>query len=138
LQVAEAERLRIDPASGIQRKQDVIPFLEQFCGGLGFEGRARNRWRKKVGDCLVFEVGVWLGGNAFRMWSPPKFRIFHVDEPKYAFETEGADAFGRLVAGAHLYRGWGSDLEYLLGIRALIELFNVIAGTFESALASDP
>lgn len=136
LQRAEAERLHIDPAGGIQTKKDVIPFLEQFCGVLGFEGRSRNRWQKKVGGCLVFEVGVWLGGNAFRMWSPLKFRIVHAREPKYAFETEGAPVLGRLVPGADLYARWGSDLEYVLGIRALIELFNVIAGTFENALAS--
>ncbi|MGY8634028.1 hypothetical protein RAD15_16255 [Bradyrhizobium sp. 14AA] len=136
LQMAEAERLRIDPAGGIRTKKDVIPFLEQFCGDLGYEGRSRNRWQKKVGGCLVFEVGVWLGGNAFRMRSPLKFRIVHVREPKYAFETEGAAVLGRLVPGADLYARWGSDLEYVLGIRALIELFNVIAGTFETALAS--
>jgi hypothetical protein len=136
LQRTEAERLRIDPGGGIQSKKDVIPFLEQFCGGLGFEGRSRNRWQKKIGGCLVFEIGVWLGGNVFRMWSPLKFRIFHVREPKYAFETEGDAVLDRLVPGVHLYRRWGSDLEYLLGVRALIELFNAIAGTFETALAS--
>lgn len=136
LQRAEAERLRIDPGSGLRAKKDVIPFLDQFCSGLGFEGRSRNRWRKKVGGGLVFEVGVWLGGNPFRMWSPLKFRIFHVREPKYAFETEGAAVLDRLVPGAYLYERWGSDLEYVLGIRALIELFNVVAGTFEAALVS--
>ncbi len=137
LRRAEAERLRIDPAVGIQGKRDILPFLEQFCGALGFEGRSRNRWQKKVGGCLVFEVGVWLGGNIFRKWSPLKFRIVHVSEPKYAFETEGADVLGRLLPGAELYQGWGSDLEYVLGIRALVELFNVVAGTFENALAGD-
>lgn len=137
LQMVEAEHLRIDAGSGIQRKQDVVPFLEQLCGALGFEGRSRNRWQKKVGGCLVFEIGVWFGGNVFRMWSPLKFRIVHVREPKYAFETEGAAVLGRLVPGADLYARWGSDLEYVLGIRALVELFNVLAGTFEAALASD-
>lgn len=136
LQRAEAERLRIDPAGGIRAKKDVIPFLEQFCGALGFEGRSRNRWQKKIGGSLVFEVGVWLGGNPFRMWSPLKFRIFHVHDRNFAFETEGAAVLGRLVSGADLYARWGSDLEYLLGIRALVELFNVLAGTFEAALAS--
>jgi hypothetical protein len=104
--------------------------LEKFCGELGFEGRARNRWRKKAGNCLVFEIGVWLGGNAFRIWSPLKFRIFHVDEPKYAFDAEGAEVLGRLVPGAAMYQWWGNDSEYILGVRALVELFNVIAGTF--------
>jgi hypothetical protein len=58
LQKQEAERLGIDAAGGLKQKNDVIPFLAQFCSRLGFEGRARNRWRKKVGNCLVFEIGV--------------------------------------------------------------------------------
>lgn len=136
LQDAEAERLGIDIAGGLRNKKDVIPFIEEFCGMLGFEGRSRNRWRKKVGSGLVVEVGVWLGGNSFRVWSPLKFRIFHGNEPKYAFETEGASVLGRLVAGANIYAGWDTDRQYILGIRALIELFNVIAGTFGDARTS--
>jgi hypothetical protein len=136
LQKAEAVRLGIDTAGGLGKKKDVVPFIEQFCGALGFEGRSRNRWRKKVGGGLVFEVGVWLGGNVFRIWSPLKFRIFHVDEPKYAFDTEGAAVLGRLVPGADMYARCGDDLEYILGVRALVELFNVIAGTFADAPAS--
>jgi hypothetical protein len=131
LQKQEAERFGIDVASGLKKKNDVIPYLERFCGGLGFEDRARNRWRKQVGNCLVFEIGVSLGGNVFRMWSPLKFRFFHTVEPKYAFETEGAAVLGRLVPGAQMYRPWGSDAGYILGVRALLELFNVIAGSFD-------
>lgn len=134
LQKAEAERLGIDAAGGLKKKKDVIPFIEQFCGALGFEGRSRNRWRKKVGGILVFEIGVWLGGNVFRMRSPLKFRIFHVDEPKYALDVEGAAALlDRLVPGAALYERCGNDRDYILGVRALIELFDVIAGTLEKA-----
>lgn len=107
LQQAEGERLGIDIAGGLRNKKDVIPFIEKFCSALGFEGRSRNRWRKKVGSGLVVEVGVWLGGNSLRMWSPLKFRIFHGDEPKHAFETEGAAVLGRLVPGAHIYERWG-------------------------------
>jgi len=135
LQEAEAEWLGIDVAGGLRNKKDVIPFIEEFCGALGFEGHSRNRWRKKVGGGLVFEVGVWLGGNSFRIWSPLKFRIFHGDEPKFAFETEGAAVLGRLVSGADIYAGWRNDLDYILGVRALVELFNVIAGTFGNARA---
>jgi hypothetical protein len=134
LQKAEAERLGIDAAGGLKKKNDVIPFIEQFCGALGFEGRSRNRWRKRGGDGLVFEIGVWLGGNVFRVWSPLKFRIFHVDEPKYALDVEGAGALlDRLVPEVGVYERYGSDRDYVLGVRALIELFNVIAGTFEDA-----
>jgi len=130
LQKMEAERLGIDTAGGLRKKKDVVPFIEGFSGVLGFEGRSRNRWQKKVGARLVFEIGVWLGGSPLRLRSPLKFRIFHVDEPNYAFETEGAHVLGRLVPGADLYGRWGDDLEYILGVRALVELFNVIAGTF--------
>ncbi|WP_312017397.1 hypothetical protein [Bradyrhizobium sp. AUGA SZCCT0431] len=129
---AEAERLAIDAKDGLKKKKDVIPFLEQFCSALGFEGYSRNRWRKKTDSGLVFEIGVWLGGNMFRMWSPLKFRIFHVDEPKFALDVEGADGLlGRLVPGVATYEGCSNDREYVLGVRALVELFNVVAGTIE-------
>jgi hypothetical protein len=36
----------------------------------------------------------------------------------------------------HVYGGWGNNLEYVFGVRALIELFNVIAGTFGDGQAS--
>src|SRR5262249_47449646 len=112
LQKAEAERLGIDAGGGLKKKKDVIPFMEQFCGALGFEGRSRNRWRKKVGGTLVFEISVWLGGNVFRMWSPLKFRIFHVDEPKYGLDVERAAAFlDHLVPGAAMYERCGNDRD---------------------------
>ncbi|QIG94586.1 MULTISPECIES: hypothetical protein [unclassified Bradyrhizobium] len=133
LQKAEGARLGLDVERRLIKKTDVVPFIDQFCGALGFEARSRNRWRKKVSGGLVFEVGVWLGGNVFRMWSPLKFRIFHVDEPKYAFDTEGTPVLDRLVPGAGMYGRWGSDLDYVLGVRALIELFNAIAGTLVDA-----
>jgi hypothetical protein len=131
-QKAEAERLGIDAKDGLKKKQDAIPFIEQFCGAVGFEGRSRNRWRKKAGGGLVFEIGVWLGGNPFRMWGRLKFRIHHVDEPKFALDVEGAEALlGRLVPGAGMYERCSDSRDYVLGVRALVELFNVIAGTFE-------
>ena len=130
LKKAEAERLGIHIGNGLKKKKDVVPFIQTFCGALAFESRARNRWRKKVGDGLVFEIGVWLGGNPLRVWSPLTFHIFHTDEPKYLLETEGNVVLNRLVPGAYMYGGPGNDLEYILGVSALIELFNVIAGTF--------
>jgi len=134
LKKAEAERLGIDTKDGLKKKKDVIPFLEQFCGALEFGGRSGNSWRKRIGNGLVFELGVWLGGNVFRMWSPLKFRIFHVDEPKYALDVEGAAALlDRLVPGMYIYQGCSSDRDYILGVRAQIELFNVIAGTLSDA-----
>ncbi|WP_426436297.1 hypothetical protein [Bradyrhizobium genosp. P] len=132
LQRAEGHRLGLDMERRLERKSDVVPFLDQFCRALGFEARSRNRWRKKSGD-VVFEVGVWLGGNVFRLRSPLKFRIFHVNEPRFAFETEGAAVLNRLVPGAGMYGRWSSDLDYILGVRALIELFNAIAGTLADA-----
>lgn len=126
-QKAEAERLGIDVTGGLKQKKDVIPFLAQFCGNLDFEGRSRNRWRKKLGNGLVFEIGVWLGGNPFRMHSPLKFRIFHVDEPEFAYENEGDAVLDRLVPGVRLYSGAANDREYILAVRAFTELFNIIA-----------
>lgn len=134
LKTAEAERLSIDTKDGLKKKKDVIPFLEQFCGELEFEGRSRNRWQKKVGNGLVFEIGVWLGGNAFRMWSPLKFRIFHVNEPKYALDVEGVTTLlDRLVPGMYIYQGCSSDRDYVLSVRAQVELFNVIAASLADA-----
>lgn len=136
LKKAEADRLGIDIKGGLKKKKDVVPFLEQFCGALEFEGGSRNRWRKRAGNGLVFEIGVWLGGNPFRMWSPLKFRIFHVDEPKYALDVEGVTALlDRLVPGMYIYQGCSSDRDYVLSVRAQIELFNIIAGTFGDVTA---
>jgi hypothetical protein len=89
--------------------------------------------RKKVDRGLVFEVGVDPGGNPFCITPPLIFRIFHTDDPKYAFDTGGAAVLGRLVPGAYEYARCMDASERVLGIRALVELFNVIAGTFGHA-----
>ncbi|MBR1123026.1 hypothetical protein JQ628_15980 [Bradyrhizobium lablabi] len=130
-QASEAERLGIDTRGGLKEKKDVIPFLEQFCSARGFEGRSRNRWRKKTGGGLVFEIGVWLGGNPFRIWGRLKFHIHHVDEPKFALDVEGPHVLERFVPGAASYDYCSSDRDYVLGLRALIELFDVIAATLK-------
>lgn len=126
----ESKRLGIQTTGWSGSKRDVVPFVEQFCAALAFE-RHRNRWRKKAEAGLVFEVGVFLGGNPYCVgWSPLIFRIFHKDDPKFAFHTEGADVLDRLVPGVADYGRGGEASDYVLGISALIELFNVIARSF--------
>jgi hypothetical protein len=132
----ESERLDIQTAGWSGRKRDVVPFVEQFCAALAFE-RHRNRWRKKTESGLVFEVGVFLGGNPYCVgWPPLIFRIFHKSDSKFAFHTEGADVFDRLVPGVAGYGRGGEASDYVLGIRALIALFNVIALSFDQSSAT--
>jgi hypothetical protein len=135
LHEVESERLGIQTMGWSGRKRDVAPFVERFCGALDFE-RHRNRWRKKVDGDLVFEIGVDLGGNPYCIGKPPLiFRIFHIDDPKYDFSITHADIFDRLVPGCAEYARCRNASDYVLGIRAYIELFDVIAGSFEGPLA---
>ena len=136
LQKAESERLGIQTMGWSGRKRDVVPFVEEFCRALAFE-RHRNRWRKKVDGGLVFEVGVDLGGNPYCTAKPPlMFRIFHVDDPKYVFSITHADVFDRLIPGCVEYARCRDASGYVLGIRAYIELFDVIAASLGDALSS--
>jgi len=134
LQRAESERLGIETTGWTGKKRDVIPFAEEFCIRLGFE-RHRNRWRKRIDGDLVFEVGVDLGGNPYCIGPPLIFRIFHVDDPKFVFLITGAAVFARLVPEFAVYAACGDASDYVLGIKAHIELFDVIAGSFEQAAA---
>jgi hypothetical protein len=132
LQKAESERLDIQTTGWSGRKRDVVPFVEQFCSALAFE-RRRNRWRKKIDGGLVFEVSVDFGGNPYCIGKPPLlFRIFHVDDPKYVFFIPLVAVFDRLVPGSDIFAHCRDASDYVLGIRAYVELFNVIAGSFSS------
>ena len=129
LRSAEAERLGIQTTGWSGERRDVIPFVERFCTGLAFE-RHRNRWRKKVDGDLILEVGVDLGGNRFRTKHQLMFRIFHVNDPKYAFDINGPAVLDRLVPGVDQYFPGQNASEYILGVKAYIELFNIIAASF--------
>jgi hypothetical protein len=61
---------------------------------------------------------------------PLIFRIFHADDLKFAFELGGSEPFDQLVYGSRLYGGGGDDSDFVLGVRANIELFDVIAASF--------
>jgi hypothetical protein len=134
LQKAESERMGVQTKGWSGKKRDVIPFVEEFCRALAF-GRHRNRWRKKMNGGLVFEVGIDLGGNSYCVGQPPlTFRIFHGDDPKYVFSITHADVFDRLVAGCVEYSRCRDASDYVLGIRAYIELFDVIAVSIADAI----
>ncbi len=125
----ESERLEIQTAGWTGKKRGAIPFVDHFCTALGFE-RRRNRWQKKL-DCGVsFEVSLDLGGDPNRIGAPLVFRIFHLDDPEFAFELGGNEPFDQLVYGSRLYGGGGAASEFVLGVRANIELFDVIATSF--------
>lgn len=86
---------------------------------------------KKKLDChAVFEVSLDLGGDPQRIGSPLIFRIFHEDDPEFAFEMTGNAPFERLVYGSWLYSACATPSDHVLGIRAYIELFDVIAASF--------
>jgi len=127
---AERDRFAVQTTGWTGRKRDVIPFADVFCKELGFKP-LRKCWRKSVGD-LVFEVGVDLGGtHSYYITPPMKFRIFHVDEPAFAYDLQGHMALNRLVPGFHQYAAGGEPADCVLNIGAHIELFNVIAGSFK-------
>jgi hypothetical protein len=129
LKKAEAERLGIQTTGWSGEKRDVIPFVEGYCAALTFE-RHRNRWRKKADDGLVLEVGVDLGGNRFRTKLPLMFRMFHANDPKYTFDINGPAVLDRLVPGVAQYFPGANASEYILGVKAYIELFNAIGSSF--------
>jgi hypothetical protein len=129
-QRAEIDRLEFDTTGWSGRKRDVIPFADKVCSGLGFAPRRRT-WRKTIAGQLVFEVGVDLGGNPYCITPPLKFSIFHTDDRTFLYEMQGGNALDRLVPGLNQYARCDDASSYVLGIRAQIELFNVIVGQFE-------
>ncbi|MBR1201850.1 MULTISPECIES: hypothetical protein [unclassified Bradyrhizobium] len=126
LRMAEAGQFGIEPVGEFVQKSDVIPFVERYCSALAFE-RHRGRWRRKATCGLIFEVGIELGGNRFRLKPPLKFRIYHKDDVEYVFETEGVAVLDRLVPGVAQYFPGENATEYILGVKAQIELFSTIA-----------
>lgn len=125
----ESERLGIETTGWTGKKRGVIPFVDHFCVANGFK-RRRNRWQKKLDCGLVFEVSLDLGGDPNRIGTPLVFRIFHTGDPEFEFEKGGNEPFDQLIYGSRLYGGAGDASDHVLGIRANIELFDVIAASF--------
>lgn len=123
LQKREGERLRIQTTGWTGEKLGAVPFVGEL-----FAHR-RNRWQKKLDCHAVFEVSLDLGGDPQRIGSPLIFRIFHEDDPEFAFEMTGNAPFERLVYGSWLYSACATPSDHVLGIRAYIELFDVIAAS---------
>lgn len=134
LQKREGERLQIQTTGWTGTKRGVVPFVGEFCRTLGFV-RRRNRWQKKLDCQAVFDVSLDLRGDPHRIGSPLVFRIFHEDDPEFAFEMTGSAPFERLVYGSWLYSACATPSDHILGIRAYIELFDVIAASFEARQA---
>ena len=138
VRTAESERFGIDATGWSGKKRDVIPFVERFCSAVGFE-RRRNRWRKKTDQGLVFEVGVDLGGKPYCLTVPLTFRIYHSDDTKLVFDIRGDAIFQHLIPGSFLYRHGQAASEWVLGIKAYVDLFDVIANSFgQPAGRTDP
>ena len=131
LKTEESERLCIQTTGWSGKKRDVIPFVDRFCSAMSFE-RRRNRWRKTADHGLIFEVGVDLGGNPYCITLPLAFRIYHSDDTKLAF-----GALEHLIPGSFLYRHGRAPREWVLGIKAYLKLFNIIAGSFEQTRRRD-
>jgi len=128
LKKREGERLQIQTTGWTGKKRGVIPFVDEFCTTLGFAHR-RKRWQKKLDCHAVFEVSLDLGGNPDRIGSPLVFRIFHEDDPEFAFEMT-QHPFEFLIYGSWLYSAGATPRDEVLGIRAYIELFDVVAASF--------
>jgi hypothetical protein len=130
----ESERLGIRPVNWSGKKRDFIPFADEFCIALGFK-RRRNRWLKPsagFGDTLTFEVGIDTGGNPYCIRPPVTFRIYCENDPEFAFEIENLDVFDRLVPGVAEYSRKFDNDDLLLGGKAFIELFDVIAESMKN------
>ncbi|WP_229197506.1 hypothetical protein [Bradyrhizobium acaciae] len=125
----ESERFGIQTTGWTGKKRDVIPFIDEFCSAQAFE-RRRHRWHRNLDCGLVFEVGADLAGSQYCTQMPLIFRIFHADDPKFVFELGGNEPFDQLIYGSRLYGGGGDASDFVLGVRANIELFDVIAASF--------
>ncbi|CAL77635.1 hypothetical protein BRADO3871 [Bradyrhizobium sp. ORS 278] len=130
---AETDRFAVQTTGWTGRKRDVIPFADEFCKSLDFKA-LRKCWRKNTGN-LIFEVGVDLGGNPYCITPPMKFKIFHADERDFVYDLQGGLSLERLVPGFDEYARCRDAAGYVLGIRAHIELFNVIAGSLSCSPA---
>jgi len=130
LQQEESARLGITAVGWTGRKKDAVPFVDAFGLRLNFQ-RQGNRWRKRNDNGLVFDIGVDTAGNPFCTKPPLIFRIFHANEPRYAFEIENLDVLARLVPGVGMYGRCAGPESYVLGIKGYIELFDVIASSLE-------
>jgi hypothetical protein len=128
----EGERLGIQTTGWTGKKRDVLPFIDEFSSALTFK-RRRNRWHKNLDCGLVFEVSADLGGSPYCTQMPLMFRISHADDPAFVFELGGNEPFNQFVDGSRLYGGEGDASGFVLGIRANIELFDVIAASLESS-----
>ncbi|CCD85076.1 hypothetical protein BRAD285_3500 [Bradyrhizobium sp. ORS 285] len=130
---AETDRFAVQTTGWTGRKREVIPFVDAFCKSLDFKA-LRKCWRKNIGD-LVFEVSVDLGGNPSCITPPLKFKIYHADERDFVYDLQGGLALERLVPGFEEYARCRDAADYVLGVKAHIELFNVIADSFSSSPA---
>jgi hypothetical protein len=117
----------VRPSAGLEF---LFPSALPLLGKHRDHERRRNRWNKKLNCGLVFEVSTDLGGSAYCTQMPLMFRIFHADDPEFVFELRGNEPFEQLVYGSRLYGGGGDSSEFVLGVRANIELFDVIAASF--------
>jgi hypothetical protein len=126
LKSLESARLAIETVGWSGKKRDAIPFVATFAGALGFE-RHRGLYRKKVQNGLVFDIGVDIGGRPEVRGLPLIFSIFHINDPDFTFEIS---LFERIVPGFDRYAHCSRPSDYVLGMRAHIELFNVTANSF--------
>lgn len=132
LQKLECERFGIDATGWTGKKKDVVPFADQFCTALGFK-RVRKVWQKKLDCGLVFEVSLDRGGSAYVTMQTTDFRIFYPDDQEFGIPMIGGGPFNDFVPGSSGYGAASSPEAKVLGIRASIELFDVIASSLETA-----
>ena len=121
LQKRECARLGIQTAGWTGKKRGIIPFVDEFCVALAFKRRG-NRWHKKGGGGLIFEVGLDLGGDHQRVGAPLVFWIFHESDLECVFEMGGnersigsfteADCIGHLLIPTNAFSEFGLTLSY--------------------------
>lgn len=127
LKKLEGERLAVHADRWTGKKRDAVPYMSQFAGMLGFENYNKG-YRKRTKSGLVFRVRPDLGGRPDCLNLPLIFSISHEEEPNYTFDI---GLFERIVPGFDRYAYWESPTSFVLGMRAHIELFEIIASSFD-------
>lgn len=109
---------------------DAIPFLATFAEKADFI-RQRSRYRKSTSCGIVFETGIDLGGRRGNpdcgVKLPIYLSVFHKDEPRFVFNLA---LFERIIPGFDRYFYSETASSHVLGMRAHVELFDVLTKSF--------
>ncbi len=121
--VLELNRLNITAVDWSGKKRDLKPFFEQYVVEFGFN-KIKERFLKEGAKGLIFECWVDVGGQVSCGGNLPLcFFIYHKTDPGFRFEVS---SFNRIVPGFGYYSYFKNLGGAILGIRAHVEMFDVM------------